>query len=117
MATQTMTETLIGIVNDVEIRGTLVYMSSTKEALSLVVATTNPVTRKADFPRIIIFDQNQIESVKKELKIGDRVTIECCLQTSKKYPDGTLVASTVRKELSRLDAAFQGGEYLFWKFS
>ena len=99
-------------VNELEIRGTVISIRSDEKYVAVVIGSANPLTGRRDFPAAFVFDQFMMESLKSEIKKGDRVTLHCYIETSKKYPRGTIVVEAFTKELSRVDAEFSGNEYL-----
>jgi len=98
--------------NEVTIRGNVTRVYATSKVAVITVATANPTTHKTDFPQILFFDKDMIEKVPQELKLGDRVTMRCVVQTSFKRRDVSLLCLSYTKEMNRLDAELEGAEYV-----
>ena len=98
-------------INNTTIRGTVVRKTQRDNILIFAVATVNPATQKTDFPNLFVFDAKTIEEMSNDVGIGDRVTFNCSIQTSKKYPMGTVVVNNYSKELSRIDSEINEETY------
>lgn len=99
------------LTNEVTIRGNVVRMFVQSKVCFVTVATTNPITKKTDFPRIAVFDKDLIKKVSETLTKGSRVTMHCVIQTTKKLKDVTIVCESFEKENDRLEAAFNATPY------
>lgn len=94
----------------IQIRGTVVRKVRTAKALVFVVASRNNDAKKFDYPRFVAFDN--LGELDKSFTYGERVTVIARMQTSKKYPQGTLVPESVTIEKPKIDAAFNNEEFL-----
>lgn len=94
----------------VTIRGNVVRKVLTAKALFFVVAVGNADAQKTDFPRFVAFEN--LGDLDKTFSIGDRVTVEAYVGSSKEHTEGTLIPVSVKREKSKLDAALAGEPYL-----
>lgn len=92
------------------IRGRVVRKIRLAKSLIFVVASYSPYAKKADFPRFVA-TQN-MDELEKTFSVGDRVTVEAYLRTSRRSPVGILIPTSVKVEKSRIDAAFAKEPYL-----
>lgn len=100
------------IINETTIIGNVVRVISKDNTVCFVtVATSNSVTHKTDFPRIIIFDPELIRVVVTTIHKGDRIEARCEVTTSKNYPEISLVCKELHRESSRVEAAFSQSDY------
>lgn len=65
----------------VTIRGNVVRKILTAKALFFVVAVGNSDAQKTDFPRFVAFEN--LEDLDKTFSVGDRVTVEAYIGSSK----------------------------------
>lgn len=93
------------------IRGKVIRKINATNTLIFTVATRSHNTGKTDYPRFVAFGDD-LKDFDKSFSVGDRVTVEAGVYTSKKHPEGTLIPLVVSTEKNRLDAAFEKGDYL-----
>lgn len=98
-----------GTFTQVTIRGTVRSKIRLAKSMIFVVASANQDAKKSDFPRFVAFDG--LSELDKTFSIGDRVTVDAQIHTSKNYPEGTLMPISVTLEKTRLDAAFAHEKY------
>jgi hypothetical protein len=92
------------------IRGRVVKKIRLAKSLIFVVVSNNALAKKADFPRFVA--NRNLDELEKTFNVGDRVTVEAYLRTSRQAPGGLLVPTSVKVEKSRIDAAFAREPYL-----
>ncbi len=103
-------ETMNESFSRVTVRGTVIRKIHAAKSLIFAVASQNRDAKKTDYPRFVAF--TNVAALDKTFSIGDRVTVEAYVYTSKKHPEGTLIPLNVRVEKNRLDAAFEKKAYL-----
>lgn len=99
------------VLNKFVVRGTVVSKYETDAAL-LVIIRSCPFTTYVDYPSIIFYDKELANKFNSEVKVGERVSVEGYVNTNKKHPEGTLISTGFKKEFTRLQAAFENGEYV-----
>lgn len=92
------------------VRGRVVRKIRLAKSLIFVVATYSHHAKKADFPRFIA--NRNLDELEKQFEVGDRVTVDAYLRTSKQSPGGIFVPTSVTREKNRIDAAFAKERYL-----
>lgn len=93
------------------VRGTVVSKIRTKTTLIFIVASRSSPTNAAnDYLRFIA--STNIAELDASFAVGDRVTVLAYIRTSKKYPNGSLVPISVKREFNRTEAAFAQEAFL-----
>jgi hypothetical protein len=88
--------------NSFEITGTVVSYRKAEKALRITVVTSP--FGKTDYPNIIVFDN--IDEIAENIDRGTRLTAKGYVQTSRQNPRGSLIATEVTIENSRLECEF-----------
>lgn len=94
------------------IRGTVIRkIRLPKSLIFTVISSSSSAARVRDFPRFVAFEN--LDKLDRNFSVGDRVTVNGYIHTSKKYPEGTLipVSVTPEKYMTRIDAAFSSQSY------
>lgn len=106
-----MEKQILNYVNRFVVRGNIIWMSNkSANTLILTIGSTRAEKHPSEKIRVFCFQKYLIEDMLKELKVGDKVTVQGVIQTSRKYPEGTPIITEYTKEHSGFDATFLGKE-------
>lgn len=99
------------IRNEVCIRGNVVGKFTTPKTCVVILATRNALTGKVDFPRVTFYGVERSRSVFNDINKGDKLRINCMVETRERQNNIYLAGISYDKEMSRIEAEFAGEDY------